>query len=534
MESQPFLFGPAEAVQEAQLEPLAASLVEVEPAVLLDERPPEPEPLRAVGEPEPEPAPPPVTGEEIVPFALFGTNLFGDAIEPPSRGKLSDRFVVPPFTVLDARQGYWQDRKRAWIALGIQSELGRGAGVWVESNETGSPIDRQSDYQLVKANATPGGSLMPAADYSNRARGDGRGRPIKQAFGQEFALGAQPSHGGPGKSLAKDGDEPSARQLLRESMTDEEWAAVKASEPGGGGGPNSGYNRGRKADGNLLGYSRTATNVRHGVGFNGAALLQTERGDLDRTHGIGATADCYRNAGEPVDGAAASGTSIFDPVLCELTYRWFTPPGGVVLDPFAGGSVRGITAALLGLRYVGIDLSARQIAANRSQAERLCAGMKPTWVVGDSATVEFTMEEAADVVFSCPPYGDLEVYSDDPKDISAMPYAECVVSYRAIVARAVSKLKPDRFAVFVVGDFRDERGFYRRFVNETVEAFLAAGCQFYNDAVLITSVGSLPIRVSRMFNSARKLGKTHQNYLCFVKGDPRRATEACNGQLELP
>ena len=40
---------------------------------------------------------------------------------------LADRFIVPPFSVLDARQGYWQERKRAWIALGIKSELGRGA-----------------------------------------------------------------------------------------------------------------------------------------------------------------------------------------------------------------------------------------------------------------------------------------------------------------------------------------------------------------------------------------------------------------------
>ncbi|MFT7593218.1 MAG: hypothetical protein ACI8R4_000531 [Paracoccaceae bacterium] len=41
------------------------------------------------------------------------------------------------------------------------------------------------------------------------------------------------------------------------------------------------------------------------------------------------------------DAATASGTSIFDPVLCEIAYRWFCPQGGTVLDPFAGGSVRG-------------------------------------------------------------------------------------------------------------------------------------------------------------------------------------------------
>ena len=39
---------------------------------------------------------------------------------------LATQFLVPPFSVLDARQGYWQDRKRGWLALGIQSEIGRG------------------------------------------------------------------------------------------------------------------------------------------------------------------------------------------------------------------------------------------------------------------------------------------------------------------------------------------------------------------------------------------------------------------------
>lgn len=43
-------------------------------------------------------------------------------------GNLAAQFLVPPFSVLDARQGYWQERKRAWLALGIESELGRGAG----------------------------------------------------------------------------------------------------------------------------------------------------------------------------------------------------------------------------------------------------------------------------------------------------------------------------------------------------------------------------------------------------------------------
>jgi hypothetical protein len=43
-----------------------------------------------------------------------------------ARATLGEKFLVPPFSILDSRQGYWQDRKRAWKGLGIQSEVGRG------------------------------------------------------------------------------------------------------------------------------------------------------------------------------------------------------------------------------------------------------------------------------------------------------------------------------------------------------------------------------------------------------------------------
>ena len=64
-------------------------------------------------------------GGEPEEFALFGRDLFGSAIAPDVSGPLARRFVMPPFSVLNARDGAWQARKRAWLALGIESELGR-------------------------------------------------------------------------------------------------------------------------------------------------------------------------------------------------------------------------------------------------------------------------------------------------------------------------------------------------------------------------------------------------------------------------
>ena len=39
---------------------------------------------------------------------------------------MRDRFLIPPFSVLNAREGWWQERKKQWVDLGIKSELGRG------------------------------------------------------------------------------------------------------------------------------------------------------------------------------------------------------------------------------------------------------------------------------------------------------------------------------------------------------------------------------------------------------------------------
>jgi DNA modification methylase len=199
--------------------------------------------------------------------------------------------------------------------------------------------------------------------------------------------------------------------------------------------------------------------------------------------------------------AGASGTSIFDPVLCELAYSWFSPQGGTILDPFAGGSVRGIVASRLGRQYIGVELREEQVAANKMQGDDICTDPVPVWHTGDSRNIDrICADVEADMVFSCPPYADLEVYSDDPNDLSTLKYEDFKPAYFDIIAKACGRLKDNRFACFVVGDVRDKKGNYYNFVGDTVEAFRAAGLHYYNEAILVTSVGSLPIRAGKQFS----------------------------------
>ena len=41
----------------------------------------------------------------------------GTLPKSPAESSLFDRFVVPPFSILDTRKGYWQDRKKKWREL---------------------------------------------------------------------------------------------------------------------------------------------------------------------------------------------------------------------------------------------------------------------------------------------------------------------------------------------------------------------------------------------------------------------------------
>ena len=157
----------------------------------------------------------------------------------------------------------------------------------------------------------------------------------------------------------------------------------------------------------------------------------------------------------------------------------------------------------------------------------------PAWVCGDSRGIDVHCADVnADMVFSCPPYADLERYSDDPLDLSTMAYADFRTAYFEIIAKACARLVPDSFACFVVGEVRDKNGAYIDFVGDTVQAFRNAGLAYYNEAILITAAGSLPIRAGKQFSASRKLGKTHQNILVFLKGDAKRAVARC-GPVEV-
>ena len=255
--------------------------------------------------------------------------------------------------------------------------------------------------------------------------------------------------------------------------------------------------------------------------------IQSEKGRDNDLMGSGLVTLSAKQDTTYKTGVGLSGTSVFDPVLAEISYKWFAPKGGSIVDPFCGGSVRGIVAAKLGYRYSGTELRAEQVDANKEQGVALLTNGEPmpNWICDDALNIATHITEKHDLLFTCPPYADLEVYSDDPRDISNMEYAQFVDVYKRIIKEAASCLNDNRFAVVVVGEVRGKNGEYYNFIGDTISAFVEAGMHYYNEAILVNMIGTLPLRINKQFMSGRKIGKTHQNILMFWKGDLSKVKE---------
>lgn len=213
--------------------------------------------------------------------------------------------------------------------------------------------------------------------------------------------------------------------------------------------------------------------------------------------------------------------SILDGALAEVMCKWFAKPGWHALDPFAGDSVFGFVACSTGLKFTGIELRQEQATLNQQRLD--AAGLAGTYICDTSENMDAHVKNATmDFVFSCPPYADLEVYSDDPRDLSNMAHADFFKLYSTILGNTYHKLKPNRFACIVTSEVRGKKGEYIGLVPQTIAAMQAAGYHYYNEIILVTPCGTLPQRAGKSMHASRKVGRTHQNVLIFYKGDLAR------------
>lgn len=220
--------------------------------------------------------------------------------------------------------------------------------------------------------------------------------------------------------------------------------------------------------------------------------------------------------GEPM------GTSLFNSTLAEVIIKWFTPYTNediYIYDTFAGDSAMGFIASEYNCIFQGIELRKEQCDLNNERISKVSD--KSRYYCDDGQNVlKYFDENSQDLFFSCPPYYDLEVYSDLPNDASNQgSYDDFIKIIDNAFSNAIKCLKDDRFAVIVCGDIRDKQGFYYGFPYDIINIFTRNGMKLYNEIVLYNKIGSAQVRAERTMGN-RKVVKVHQNVLVFYKGNP--------------
>ena len=154
--------------------------------------------------------------------------------------------------------------------------------------------------------------------------------------------------------------------------------------------------------------------------------------------------------------------SVLDPVACEVILRFFMPTlGRRVYNPFGGGVQFGFITGSYGYDYVASEIRQNQCDANNAICQDLNSAK---WVKSDSST--YKPEGMFDLMFTCPPYYQVEEYLDYDKvipegELNNLPtYEQFRDTLFAGYKKSLEHLNDNCFFVVMTGDSRDKNGAY--------------------------------------------------------------------------
>ncbi len=219
-------------------------------------------------------------------------------------------------------------------------------------------------------------------------------------------------------------------------------------------------------------------------------------------------------------GSQNGALSRFPQDLARKIVLFYTKPGDVVVDPFAGHNSRMEVCLDAGCIYKGQELLKKFHKSNVKRAEKLGIHGRTAFLAhGDSRDLLFP-DECGDFGFTCPPYWNIEDYDpSDPRQLGNVKYPEFLKGLGRVMREHYRTLKPGAFCVWVVNFFRHQ-GKLIRFHDDTKALAVKAGFVVHDEAILDHG------RAMRdaFFHSCYKLKqlpKRHEYILVFKKPEAK-------------
>lgn len=204
--------------------------------------------------------------------------------------------------------------------------------------------------------------------------------------------------------------------------------------------------------------------------------------------------------------------SVFNPQLAQMILAAYAPMNGKIYDPFDGGGTRGYIATKMGYDYTGVEI--REEEYNRVLAQMKEWNLNFKFILADS--VEYRPNENFDFIYTCPPYYDLEVYSDMEEDLSNAPsYMEYLNMLQKVLKNCYDVLKKDSFAVFVVGNFRNKKGELEHLNGDLITKAKEVGFKLWDELIWMGASNVALTRCGK-FEKNRKSVRMHE-YIIILK-----------------
>jgi DNA modification methylase len=219
------------------------------------------------------------------------------------------------------------------------------------------------------------------------------------------------------------------------------------------------------------------------------------------------------NRGDRRHGVNGGKSSVFNPHLAQKIIAAYCPINATIYDPFGGGGTRGYIATKMGHKYLGIEI-------RKEEVERVLKQMKE-WklnfelIVGDSRN--YKPEKKYNFSFTCPPYYDLELYSNLSGDLSnCKDYETYLIELKKVVKNVYDCLKENSFSVWVVGNFRDISGKLEHLNGDLVRIAKEVGFIMW-DEIIWEGASNVALTRCGKFEKNRKSVRMHEYVLIFKK-----------------
>jgi len=153
--------------------------------------------------------------------------------------------------------------------------------------------------------------------------------------------------------------------------------------------------------------------------------------------------------------------SQFNPLLAERCIEFWSKKGDLILDPFMGRATRGVVCLNMGRSYCGYDVCPKtfefvETILNKSEQTSLFEREgKASLYLGDGCELAYTKDNSVDMIFTCPPYWNVEKYTSIDGQLSdCKTYEDFLSKINIFMKNAYRVLKDNTFCVIIISDLR--------------------------------------------------------------------------------